>query len=231
MDQESIGKFIFELRREKSLTQMELADKLGVTDKAISKWENGRCMPDLSLIKPLCDILDISINELLSGKRLTKEEYQKKLEENIIEINLTTLKKNTIKTVKIILITILSLIALFVLLRLSFIIKTEYDHKHIELDENKVTFNICKYNNSIMIEPVYNDYLYVGYDIEDDLENAVEIITSVYRERKYYINPRLIKKDNIGTAMVMFNKMPQKIYYKDKLIWDSSIEIDECYKE
>ena len=231
MNQENIGKFILELRREKGLTQMELADKLGVTDKAVSKWENGRCMPDLSLIKPLCDILDISINELLSGKRLTKEEYQKQLEENIIEINLTTLKKNTIKTIKIVLMTILSIIALCILLILSFIIKTEYDHKHIELDEDKVTFNICKYNDSIMIEPIYNDYLYVGYNIEEDLENEAKIITSVYRERKYYINPKLIKKDNIGTAKVMFNKMPKKIYYKDKLIWDFSMGIDGCYKE
>ncbi len=232
MNQESIGKFIMELRREKGLTQMELADKLGVTDKAVSKWENGRCMPDLSLIKPLCDILDISINELLSGKRLTKEEYQKKLEENIIEINLTTLKKNVVKTVKIVLITILSIIALFILLILSFVIKTEYDYKHVELDEEKVTFNICKYNDSIMIEPVYNDYyLYVDYDLEEDYEKETATITSVYRERKYYINPKLIKKDNIGTTRVMFNTKPKKIYYKDKLIWDFSMEIDECYKE
>ena len=82
-----------------------------------------------------------------------------------------------------------------------------------------------------MIEPVYNDYLYVGYDLEEDLENEVEIITSVYRERKYYINPKLIKKDNIGTTRVMFNKTPKKIYYKDKLIWDFSMDIEDCYKE
>lgn len=228
MDQDNIGKFILELRREKGLTQMELADKLGVTDKAVSKWENGRCMPDLSLLKPLCDILDISINELLSGKRLTKEEYQKKLEENIIEINLTTLKKNAIKTLKIVLITVLSTISLVILLILSFIIKTEYDYKHVELDENKVTFNICKYNNSIMIEPIYDNYFYVGYNIKEDYEKGTATITSVYRERKYYNNPKLIKKDHIGTSRVMFNKAPKKIYYKDKLIWDSGMEIDEC---
>ena len=225
MDQENIGKFILELRREKGLTQMELADKLGVTDKAISKWENGRCMPDLSLLKPLCDILDISINELLSGKRLTKEEYQKKLEENIIKINLTTLKKNSIKTLNIVLKTILFTLFLLFLLILSFILKNKYDYSHIELDENKVTFNICKYNNSIMIEPIYDNYFYVGYNLEEDLEKETATITSVYRERKYYNNPKLIKKDHIETGILMFNKMPKKIYYKYKLIWDSSMEI------
>jgi len=84
MNQEKIGKFIFELRKEKNITQQELANKIGVTDKAISKWENGRGMPDLSLIKVLCTELGITINELLSGERIDKKEYQKKLEENIL---------------------------------------------------------------------------------------------------------------------------------------------------
>ena len=78
MDQEKIGKFIFELRKEKKMTQQELADKIGVTDRAISKWENGRGMPDLSLMKPLCDALGITLNELISGERIEKKEIQKK---------------------------------------------------------------------------------------------------------------------------------------------------------
>ena len=84
MNQERIGRFIAELRKEKKLTQIDLANKLGITDRAISKWENGRGLPDLSLLTPLCEILDISINELLSGSRLDKKDYQEKLEENII---------------------------------------------------------------------------------------------------------------------------------------------------
>ena len=63
------------------MTQQELADKIGVTDKAISKWENGRGMPDLSLMKPLCKELGITINELISGEIIDKKEYQEKLEE------------------------------------------------------------------------------------------------------------------------------------------------------
>ncbi len=86
MNQEKIGKFISECRKNKKLTQSELADKLGVSDKSVSKWENGRCMPDLSLFKPLCEELNITINELLSGEKLDKKEYQNKLEENIVNI-------------------------------------------------------------------------------------------------------------------------------------------------
>ncbi len=84
MNQEKIGKFIAECRKDKNLTQLQLAEILGVTDRSVSKWENGRCMPDLSLFKPICTELDITINELLSGERIEKELYQEKLEENIV---------------------------------------------------------------------------------------------------------------------------------------------------
>ncbi len=93
MNQEKIGQFISECRKEKKMTQTELAEKLGVSDKTISNWENARCMPDLSLYKPLCEILDITINDLISGEKVSSESYQEKLEENIIEtINYTTKK-------------------------------------------------------------------------------------------------------------------------------------------
>lgn len=84
MNQEKIGRFIAECRKSKKITQSELSEKLGVTDRAVSNWENGKNMPDLSLFKPLCDMLDITINELLSGEKLDKEEYQEKFEENIV---------------------------------------------------------------------------------------------------------------------------------------------------
>ena len=84
MDQEKIGKFILELRKEKNMTQQELADKLGVTDRAISHWENGRRLPDYSLLPILCDILSISINELFRGEKISKEDYKKKADENLM---------------------------------------------------------------------------------------------------------------------------------------------------
>lgn len=112
MEQKKIGAFILELRKEKNMTQQELADKIGVTDRAISKWENGRGMPDLSLIKPLCDELGITINELLSGERLNKENYQERLEENFI--NTINYRDKKIKSSTYILkLTILSILVLF----------------------------------------------------------------------------------------------------------------------
>ena len=105
MNQEKIGKFILEKRKEKDLTQAELAEKLGVSEKSISNWENARCMPDLSLFKPLCEILDITINELMSGEKIKKEEYQEKFEENIINtINYSNSKKEVNKKLSIMLI-------------------------------------------------------------------------------------------------------------------------------
>lgn len=97
MNQEKIGKFISEIRKERKLTQQELAEKLGVSDRTIGNWENGRNMPDLSLFKSICDELHISINELLSGERLNKEEYQEKFEENIVNTIDYTNKKMNIK--------------------------------------------------------------------------------------------------------------------------------------
>ena len=84
MNQEKIGKFIAECRKKRKMTQSELGEKLGVTEKSISNWENGRNMPDLSLFKPLCNELGISLNDFMSGEKVSENEYQKKLEENII---------------------------------------------------------------------------------------------------------------------------------------------------
>lgn len=82
MNQEKIGKFILELRKEKNMTQMDLADKIGVTDRAVSKWENGKGMPDLSLMQPLCKELGITINDLLSGEKIDNHDDQEKFEES-----------------------------------------------------------------------------------------------------------------------------------------------------
>lgn len=84
MNQEKIGKFIAKCRKDKKMTQSELAEKLGVTDKSIGNWENGRNMPDLSLFKPLCDVLGININDLMSGEKISKDKYQERFEENIV---------------------------------------------------------------------------------------------------------------------------------------------------
>lgn len=86
MDQIKIGKFIAECRKKEDLTQMQLAEMLGITDRAISKWECGRAMPDSSLMLPLCKILNITVNDLLCGEVVTAENYNRGLEENIVEM-------------------------------------------------------------------------------------------------------------------------------------------------
>ena len=78
MDQLKIGKFIAECRKQKDLTQMQLSEKLGITDKAISKWERGIAMPDTSIMLELCEILGISVNELLSGEKINMENNNQK---------------------------------------------------------------------------------------------------------------------------------------------------------
>lgn len=86
MDQIKIGKFIAECRKKNNLTQMQLAEKLNITDRAISKWENGKGMPDSSIMLDLCSELQISVNELLSGEVLEVNNYNEKLEQNLIDI-------------------------------------------------------------------------------------------------------------------------------------------------
>ena len=86
MEQDKIGEFIAKLRKEKNMTQQQLADKLCVTDRAVSNWEHGRRLPDYSILKELCDILSISINELFAGKRIEKENYNKIADENLLNV-------------------------------------------------------------------------------------------------------------------------------------------------
>ncbi len=86
MDQVKIGKFIAECRKRQNLTQMQLAEKLGITDKAVSKWERGITMPDTSIMLSLCDILRISVNELLSGERINMENNDQKNEKLLLEM-------------------------------------------------------------------------------------------------------------------------------------------------
>ena len=86
MDQLKIGKFISLKRKEKNITQCELAEMLGISDRAISKWENGICMPDVSNIPELCSILGITINDLFSGYVVDMKEIDKQMENNLLEL-------------------------------------------------------------------------------------------------------------------------------------------------
>ena len=86
MDQIRIGKFIAESRRAKDLTQRQLADLLSISDKTVSKWECGNGLPEVSLMLPLCAALDMTVNDLLSGERISSTDYQKKAEGNMLDL-------------------------------------------------------------------------------------------------------------------------------------------------
>ena len=86
MDQIKIGRFITKVRKEKNLTQRQLADILSISDKTISKWECGKGLPEVSLMFPLCDVLEITVNDLLTGERVSEVDYQKKAEENMMNL-------------------------------------------------------------------------------------------------------------------------------------------------
>ena len=86
MDQYKIGKFIASRRKQKNLTQAQLAEKLNITDRAVSKWENGKCLPDASIMIELCEFLDITVNELLSGEKVEPDLAQQTAEENLIAL-------------------------------------------------------------------------------------------------------------------------------------------------
>ena len=86
MDQVKIGKFIAACRKQEGLTQMQLAEKLNITDRAVSKWETGKAMPDTSIMLELCDVLKINVTDLLCGEVVTMENNNKQLENNLLEL-------------------------------------------------------------------------------------------------------------------------------------------------
>lgn len=112
MDQEKIGRFLSELRKEQGLTQQQLADSIGVSNKTISKWECGKGMPEISSIMPLCQILQINVNELISGERLPEDGYSKKAEENMMNLIQETelSKKKSRNSMSVLLVAVISLV-------------------------------------------------------------------------------------------------------------------------
>lgn len=119
MNQEKIGKFISKCRKDKNLTQEQLASKLGISDRAVSKWERGLNLPDASLMIELCDILDINVNELLTGEIIEKKDYMEKAEINLVKMKELE-EKNNKKLLKIE--TVIGLICSIPFIVLTFII-------------------------------------------------------------------------------------------------------------
>ena len=110
MDQVKIGRFIKAMRKEKNLTQREVAERLSISEKTVSKWETGNGLPEVSLMLPLCELMEISVNELLSGERLDEKRYFEKAEQNIMSLieEKAEAKKKLIIAVIVVVITLLA---------------------------------------------------------------------------------------------------------------------------
>lgn len=175
MNQAKVGKFIAECRKKKNLTQQELADELGITDRAVSHWENGRSLPDISLFKQLCDILNISINELICGERISEDKLAKKSDENIINTLEDKIKQKK-KANSIIIALVLGIIFLFIALLLSTRItypKINLFHFTIQSSSSDAIYELHKQLN-IDQRNVY----YYGIDFAlfcDEKENCYQV--------------------------------------------------------
>lgn len=148
MNQEKIGKFIAKIRKDKKMTQQELADKLNVTDRAVGNWENGRRMPDVVFYKPLCEILGISLNELLSGEKIKKSELKEKTDEvldNTIKYSTKRIKRIKKTTI----------ICIVVLLFSVFICTFWIDYNRVKRNADPIFM--------IMVNENKDTYSYIGF--------------------------------------------------------------------
>ncbi len=228
MNQEKIGKFIQELRKQQNLTQLQLAEKLGVTDRAVSKWENGRCMPDLSLFIPLSQELGITINELLSGERLTEEKYQQKLEENFI-IHFATMKKKIGKIFFVLKVGVIVICITILMSLLSFVVGhtlfTEYWDTKIPLLQDEFQVTVCQYREDFLLLDVEAlDGFHVNGLIED--QTKTELKMTFYRTRKERKDKNQLDDHGFGTLLIP--SQIKSIYANGMLVWDSSFPTNAC---
>ena len=124
MNQIKIGRFIADERKRKGYTQKQLSEKLGISDKTISKWERGNGFPEVSLLLPLCDELEITVNELLSGERVSEEDYRKKAEVNMVNL-VREAQESKKKIILSAMVATLTIVAAFPLFLLSGILEME----------------------------------------------------------------------------------------------------------
>lgn len=246
MDLDKIGKFIALNRKNKGLTQEQLAEKLGVTNKTVSRWETGKYMPDLSLLKPLSDELGITLNELLSGEKLEKEKIVENTEKSLIStIDYTNKEiKKTKKNFMIILAAILIFIVIIITLFIVDINRMRnnkpvffstwgyYYAPPIDLEPQKIEIAIKEY----LVEKGDNEYkenenekTFASikiYLIEEKEESSIYNIYAWVLQEKYYLENNEIKQ-NSGSSI------PYKFVIEKKdskyTVVDSRIPRDGSY--
>lgn len=157
MDIVKIGKYISECRKRKGLTQMQLAEKLNITDRAVSKWERGKALPDSSIMLELCEILEISVSELLIGEVLEMNDYSKQAERNLVEI--IKLKEEADKRLLFmeIVIAVLGLISLFSFIFMAAFIELKTWLRVLLIAIGFVVFFVAMFS-AMMIEQVAGYY-------------------------------------------------------------------------
>ena len=204
MNQVKIGKFIADKRKEKKLTQQQLAEKLGVSDRAISNWENGKNMPDISLFPIISKELDVTVNDLMSGEKVDKKEYQEKFEENIIYTIDKTVKKEN-KFLKIILWTIFSFVFLFVM---YVSVESIYMHSNMDstpLIKKSYSVDIHADDNEFFEQTIYSYGFHVKYYYKQKDPSKQRIIVGNEINKEDF---ELIRKDFYLNNGILFWSMP-----------------------
>lgn len=204
MDLIKIGKYIAFKRKEQGLTQKQLAEKLNMSDKSVSKWERGICLPDVSVYLELCKILDISINEFLAGEDIPKETIEQKAEENIIQI--TKDNKNKQKYLKKIIKLLIVMLVVFIFITSIFIYKKltqpqNYIEPYLEKSTEMQTAN--------MLSNHPGDILLFHYNSKKDFDSLTMYLTQYQKGKKisdkeictFYNNPS--KGTNTGNIALV----------------------------
>lgn len=192
MDLIKIGKYIAFKRKEQGLTQKQLAEKLNMSDKSVSKWERGICLPDVSVYLELCKILDISINEFLAGEDIPKETIEQKAEENIIQI--TKDNKNKQKYLKKIIRLLIVMLVVFIFITSIFI------YKKLTQPQNYIEPYLEKSTEMQMANMLSNhpgDILLFHYNSKKDFDSLTMYLTQYQKGKKisdkeictFYNNP------------------------------------------
>ncbi|RHN86684.1 helix-turn-helix domain-containing protein [Coprobacillus sp. AM23-2] len=204
MDLIKIGKYIAFKRKEQGLTQKQLAEKLNMSDKSVSKWERGICLPDVSVYLELCKILDISINEFLAGEDIPKETIEQKAEENIIQI--TKDNKNKQKYLKKIIRLLIVMLVVFIFITSIFIYKKltqpqNYIEPYLEKSTEMQTAN--------MLSNHPGNILLFHYNSKKDFDSLTMYLTQYQKGKKisdkeictFYNNPS--KGTNTGNIALV----------------------------
>lgn len=204
MDLIKIGKYIAFKRKEQDLTQKQLAEKLNMSDKSVSKWERGICLPDVSVYLELCKILDISINEFLAGEDIPKETIEQKAEENIIQI--TKDNKNKQKYLKKIIRLLIVMLVVFIFITSIFI------YKKLTQPQNYIEPYLEKSTEMQMANMLSNhpgDILLFHYNSKKDFDSLTMYLTQYQKGKKisdkeictFYNNPS--KGTNTGNIALV----------------------------